>query len=273
MKITIADIQHGSVHDGPGIRVTVFFKGCNMRCLWCHNPETVYPRSETLFAPENCIGCGRCDTGCFAGAKVVCGREMTPGQIFSEIEIDIPYFGADGGVTLSGGEPLLQAEGAMALLSLCRARGIGTAIETNLHFQPKIVEEAARLCGLVICDLKTFDPNLHKRYTGADNMLVKKNLEMLAKQGINMLVRTPVIPGVNDTPEEIGSIATFLSRLPGVCNYELLTYHPLGIGKAQSGHFQTKRFEKPTKDLMKRLADAAHSAGLTVKINGVRFIE
>ena len=138
----IADIQRCSIHDGPGIRTTVFLKGCPLSCVWCHNPECISPEPQTLFYPEKCIGCGFCAEGCYTGARVTCGREMTPEEVFREIERDAPYYGADGGLTVSGGEPLMQADFCAALLDICKSRGVHRAVETSLLFwNPQVMEK------------------------------------------------------------------------------------------------------------------------------------
>ena len=128
----IADIQRASVHDGPGLRTTVFFKGCPLRCAWCHNPECIGREPEILLYPEKCIGCKRCDEGCYTGARVLCGNEMTAEALLREILLDRAYYGHDGGVTFSGGEPLMQAPFLSEMIDLCRASGIHTAVETSL---------------------------------------------------------------------------------------------------------------------------------------------
>ena len=155
----IADIQRCSIHNGLGIRTTVFVKGCPLSCVWCHNPECIAPEPQTLFYPEKCIVCGFCAEGCYTGARVTCGREMTPEEVFREIERDAPYYGADGGLTISGGEPLMQADFCAALLDICKSRGVHRAVETSLLFwNPQVMEKI----DLLMADLKIWDDEAHK---------------------------------------------------------------------------------------------------------------
>ena len=268
-KGLITEIQHGSVHDGPGIRTTIFMKGCNMRCHWCHNPETVHPKPEILWIEEKCIQCGRCSDGCFTGAKRLYGKEVTVDEVLEDILSDRMYYGSDGGMTLTGGEPLLQSTFALELLDVCRKHGIGTALETNLSLSFTVIKEAAELCDLIMCDLKFFDETLHKKYTGISNRKIMENITLLSELSLPVIVRTPVIQGLNDNEGEIGKIADFLSNLPNIEYYELLTYHPLGVSKGKSEHFNPVRFEKPEKKTMKTLAETAARKGLKIKIDGV----
>ena len=133
MKALVTDIQRFSLHDGPGIRTTVFLKGCPLRCAWCHNPECISFEKETLFYPEKCIGCGKCAEGCYSGAKTLCGKEMSVKEVFTDILADRSFYGAEGGLTVSGGEPLAHAPFVGELVSLCKEAGIHTAIETSLY--------------------------------------------------------------------------------------------------------------------------------------------
>lgn len=265
----VSNLQHCSVHDGPGIRTTVFLKGCNMRCQWCHNPETISFEREMLFYPEKCIGCGMCDEGCFAGAKVPCGDQMTVDDVFQDIQLDQPYYGKDGGVTVSGGEPLCQPEFARALLIKCRENGIHTAIETNLNVPHEVARSVLSQCDFIMCDLKMMDEEKHREYTGKSNKLVKENILRLPEFNVPFIVRTPVIPGVNDSPEEILSIGTFVSELKGLQYYELLPYHPLGLSKGTGeSSFHPKRFEKPSKEQMLSLGQMLKKLPCEIRIAG-----
>ena len=247
MTALVADIQRSSFHDGPGLRTTVFFKGCPLRCAWCHNPETISPKPEILLYPEKCIGCGRCDEGCYTGARLLCGKEMTPRELLSVIAEDLPYYGESGGVTFSGGEPLLQADFLRELIPLCKEAGIRCAIETSLYLYD---EEILSEMQLVMADLKIWDDALHRRYTGVSNARILENFRRLDALGIPILARTPIIPGIEQGVKEISA---FLSSLPSVFRYELLPYHPLGEGKRRALGLEATDFTIPTKDYMKEL--------------------
>lgn len=247
------------MHDGPGIRTVVFLKGCNMRCKWCHNPETWRRESQIQYIKSKCIGCrictevcpnrvlafkddeldidyascrgcGVCAANCCTGALSLIGREVSPEALWSEVKVDLPFFrNSGGGVTVSGGEPLLQKDFVRSFLALCRAGGVNTAIETNLSLEWERVEELLPLVDLWMCDLKLFDGQRHREWTGVDNVRIKDNMRRLAESGGRMLVRTPVIPGVNDNEGEIGAISDFLSDLK--VEYRLLGFHTLGFDK------------------------------------------
>lgn len=243
----IADIQRCSTEDGPGLRTTVFFKGCPLHCAWCHNPECIDPAPQVLGYPEKCIGCGRCEEGCYTGAKVTCGKEMTVAEVLAEILQDAPYYGKEGGVTLSGGEPLLQRDFIIELLDRCRENGIHTAIETSLCIYDQVVFE--RL-DLVMADLKIWDSDLHRQYTGIPNEQIKEHFERLSALGVPIIARTPVIPGIE---QNIPEISAFLKGLANVRQYELLPYHPLGEEKRAALGLAPMGFTPPTKELMKEL--------------------
>lgn len=269
MNGLISDIQHCSVHDGPGIRTTVFLKGCNLRCAWCHNPETVYNGKEILTNPELCIGCGRCSEGCFSGAKVECGKSMSVDEVMADILLDAPYYGSEGGVTVSGGEPILQAEFTENLLLACKSKGLNRAIETNLSLDTQLTLKICGLCDLIMCDLKLWDSQQHKKFTGIKNDRIKENLQQISRLGIPIILRTPVMSGVNDSTDEINSIAEFLSALPNIQYYELLTYHPLGLSKGKSQHFTPQIFKAPAKNLMASLGEIILSKGLPARIDNI----
>lgn len=249
-KAIVADIQRSSLHDGPGIRTTVFFKGCPLKCAWCHNPECIDPNPQTLFYPERCIHCGQCDQGCYAGARVLCGREMTDSEIFQEILQDRDYYGTDGGVTFSGGEPLLHREMLHRLIDLCQQNGIHTAAETSLILFP---EDVLKQLDYLMVDFKIFDEAKHRLFTGVSNTGILENFGKLDQLGVPFLVRTPIIPGVNDSPEEISSIRDFIRHYRNIVGYELLPYHPLGLSKQAALGGTQQKFEVPSREHMEEL--------------------
>ena len=244
----VADIERSSPHDGPGLRTVVFLKGCPLRCRWCHNPECIKPMPETLFYPDRCIHCGQCAKGCYSGAKIVCGREMTVGEVMDEVLRDRDYYGAEGGLTVSGGEPLLQPGFTKSLADTARSHGISTAIETSLFLFDR---EVLGSFDLIMFDLKAFDPGLHLKCTGVPVEPILDNIRKTSELGIPMLARTPVIPGVNDS--EIPYISEFLQRFASIYKYELLPYHPLGLSKAAALGIEQERFDIPAKSMMEEL--------------------
>lgn len=260
MKGIITAIQRMSIHDGPGIRSTLFFKGCDLRCAWCHNPETWSRHRQLQYIASKCICCGTCIAACGlqalrigeklvidrercnlcgqcvaecpSGALSRIGREITAEEAVCELLADKTFFRTSGGgVTLSGGEPLLQAGFAREILRGCLAEGVHTAVESNLTETWGVIEPFLPLVKLWMCDLKLADPALHRRWTGQDNGRIIDNLRKLADKNVPIIVRTPVVPGVNDTHEAIGSLCRIVSALGGNVAYELLGFHPLGFGK------------------------------------------
>ena len=248
LTAVVADIERSSPHDGPGMRTVVFLKGCPLRCEWCHNPECINPEPETLFYPEKCVHCGQCEKGCYSGARVICGREMSVNEVLAEVLRDKNYYGKDGGLTISGGEPLLRAGFTKALAKAAKASGVSPAVETSLFLWD---EETLRSFDLIMFDLKLIDPEKHRKFTGVPLEPILDNIKRCAALGIPLIARTPVIPGVNDS--EIPGIAGFLRKIPAVRRYELLPYHPLGTSKAEAlGKTQT-RFEIPSVRMMEEL--------------------
>ena len=247
IKGIVADIQRASVHDGPGIRTTVFLKGCPLHCAWCHNPECIDFEPQTMYYPEKCIGCGLCEKGCFSGAKVICGKEMAVEEVVKEVLLDKDYYGDEGGVTFSGGEPLAQREFLCALIDACKKQGIHCAIETSLiYFDAEIFGKA----DLVMADLKIWDNELHQTYTGVSNEKIKEHFVRLNELGIPIIARTPVIPEIM---QEIDKISEFLQNLSNVEKYELLPYHPLGGAKREALGIEADGFTIPSKEYMKEL--------------------
>jgi pyruvate formate lyase activating enzyme len=295
----IFDIQRFSVHDGPGIRTLVFFKGCPLACLWCSNPESQRFDPELLFDPakcvacggcveacphgtvrldgeclqydrERCIVCGRCVEVCYAEARTVAGRQVTADEVVGEILKDAPFFAnSGGGVTLGGGEPLAQPDFARQVLALSRRHGVHTAIETCGHVPWGLLESILPWTDLFLYDLKHVDAETHRAQTGGDIALILSNLERLVSAGAPAIVRVPVIPGFNDTAEDIRAIARHVARL-GIAELHLLPYHRLGQNKYL---LAGRRYEfaggDPAGDgTMNSLRDVAADLGLSVTIGG-----
>ena len=293
----IFNIQRFSIHDGPGVRTTVFFKGCNLRCLWCHNPEAVQREVEIEFYPERCIACGacvetcpegaqilegdqriylrdvcrlclRCTEECFAEGLIVSGREYDVAGIVTEIERDKAYYGhSEGGVTFSGGEPLLQIEFLKAVLEECRKHGIHSAVDTAGNVAWSIFEQIIPVTDLFLYDIKAFDEEMHKKATGAGNRRVLENLRRLSERGCEIWIRIPVIPGVNDRIEEIQEIADFLAPLEGIRWVELLPFHTLGAEKYPSlgREYPMKDVKPPSKEKMIELEAIFKARGLSAR--------
>ena len=249
-KGLIADIQRCSTHDGPGVRTTVFFKGCPLKCEWCHNPECISFEKQTMFYPEKCIGCGQCHKGCYAGARVLCGKEYGTEELFAQILQDKPYYGEKGGVTFSGGEPFAQAEFLGKITDLCKRENIHCGVETSLIY---FNEDVLRKMDLVMADLKIWDNNLHKQYTGVGNELIFENLKRLLATYKSVWIRIPIIPTVNDTEEEIRSIRSFLLSCGTPENVELLPYHAMGEHKYAAIGKEAQIFSTPSEEKMMRL--------------------
>jgi len=249
-KAIITAIERCSFEDGPGLRTVVFFKGCPLTCIWCHNPECIDFSPQTMFYPEKCIGCGRCNEGCYSGARVICGKRMTMDEIFSIIELDKDYYGDEGGVTFSGGEPLAQAQVLSELIEKCKSAGIKTCIETSLCIFNK---EILGNLDYIIADFKIFDDEKHKKYVGISNRIIKENFIKLDSLNIPFEVHTPVIPGINDTPGEIKNIKSFIMQFKNLKKYKLLPYHALGVPKQKALGMKEMRFEIPSNEKMEAL--------------------
>ena len=281
----IFNIQRFSIHDGPGIRTTVFLQGCNLRCYWCHNPESNPVRPVVEFFPEKCIlcgmcvetcpegaqqiegdqrlyyrelcqACGKCVEECFARALVLPAREMTAEEVMAEVHRDRDYYNdSGGGVTFSGGEPFLQKEFLLELLRLSKRAGLHTAVDTAANVPFEWIEEALPYTDLFLFDCKVIDEERHRAVTGVSNRRILENLRKLGDGRARVWVRVPVIPGTNDTPEEIGAIAEFLTDLPGVEQVELLPFHHLGSGKYDSLglDYPSQELKPPSESQMEEL--------------------
>ena len=268
----IFDIQRFSLHDGPGIRTTVFFKGCNLRCLWCHNPESQSPAPELMLYKEKCPGCGACKdycaraftpdckkcgacaSVCLHGAREQSGREADAAEIVRTVLRDQPFYKTSGGgITLSGGEPLLQKDAAKEILAACKAAGVNTAVETAGNVPWETFEALLPVTDLWLNDIKGTDEETHKKNTGVNNRLILENARRLAEAGADVRFRMPYIPGYNDA--EAPAVAAFAKALGRPL--ELMAYHSLGESKyaALGRACPTAGLAAPSKDGMKRLAE------------------
>jgi len=228
----IFEVREFCVHDGPGVRTTVFFKGCPLRCTWCHNPEGLSPEPETLFKSPRCRHCGNCRTGgaCPEGARVPCGRRWTVDELVAELNRFRDFFeSSGGGVTFSGGEPLLQ--GAFAAAAAKRLHPIHLALETSGYAAPATYRAVVSEMDLVFQDLKHPDPAAHRRWTGVDPAPIHANLRWLKESGKPFIARIPLIPGVNDTPAAKEGFARLLEGPSGLRRVELLPYHLTAAAK------------------------------------------
>ena len=256
IKGRIFNIQRFSIHDGPGIRTIVFFKGCFMRCAWCCNPESQRYEIETIIEKDK--------------EKTV-GYDVTVSDIMPEILSDLPFYRrSGGGVTLSGGEVLCQADFARELLKACKEEGLHTAIESAASAPFSEIEKILPYVDLYLMDIKHLDSQKHKEYTGVGNERILENARKIASSGVELVVRTPVIPGFNDTAEEIRAISRFAASLEGVREHHLLPYHRLGSDKYQGlgRNYALKEIEPPGKERMEYLLSVAETSGLKCKIGG-----
>ena len=260
---TIFDIKRYAIHDGPGIRTTVFFKGCPLRCRWCHNPESWKAEAEIAFRSNRCTGCrrclgvceteaitfeqgmpvmdagkctvcGRCVEACPGGAREMIGRDVTVEEVVREIEKDVIFYDqSGGGVTFSGGEPLMQPQFLLALLEKCRQLAIHTAVDTSCCGEPATVEQVAELADLFLLDVKLMDEARHEQLTGVGSAAVLDNVGLLARLGKEIIIRVPLVPGLNDDPENIRMTCEFVASLPNVRRVDVLPYNAGGLEKAR----------------------------------------
>ena len=237
----VFDVKEFSLHDGPGIRTTVFLKGCPLRCVWCHNPEGLSPHAE-LFAASGCRDCGLCRRGCDhedcrpygrclhvcpQGLLRVAGRVWEDDALAEHLLSQADFLTQNGGgITLSGGEPLYQSDFCVALLSRLRGR-LHCAVETSGYADADVFRRVASLCDLVLMDLKLADAEAHRRHTGVDNACILENAAWLKQSGISHLFRTPLIPGITDTPENLAAIRAIAGDSP----HQTLAYNPLAAAK------------------------------------------
>lgn len=258
---TVFNIQHFSLNDGPGIRTVVFLKGCPLDCGWCHNPEGKAAGAQLLFNPKACVGCGRCAAvcpqqahrfengehrldrtqctvcgacaaACPNGALEVLGRRCSVEDVMAELAKDDIFFGKVGGVTFSGGEPFSQPLFLLSLLKRCREKGYAVCVETSGFANGEDIDACAAYVDRFLFDIKETDPRRHRQWVGVDNERILANLARLNRLQATVVLRCPIIPGVNDRREHFEAIAALADQYDAVEGVELMPYHPLGLAKA-----------------------------------------
>lgn len=300
----VFNIQSYSIHDGPGIRTTVFVKGCPLRCLWCANPESnaaypelmtyaskctgcgrcvaVCPQKAVTVAPYEeryaastdrgkCVNCGACVAACPNGAREIAGKNMTVEEVLAEVKKDKLFFdGSGGGMTISGGEALVHAEFSANLFAAARAEGIHTAIETSSFAPREVIDRVFSHVELGLLDVKHMDSTEHRRLTGVPNERILENIRHIHDDlKVPVILRVPTIPGYNDSVENISRVAAFAASLGADVSVNLLPYHRLGDSKSESlGHPRNLGIEIPSGEHMEALKMCVERLGVRVKIGG-----
>jgi len=295
----IFNIQRYSIHDGPGIRTTVFLKGCPLNCWWCQNPESQLSGQEMIFWEDRCISCGACSTICPSGAiqikdgipvtekekcilcgkctekcpalaREMIGKKLTTEEVIKEIEKDLVFYEeSGGGVTFSGGEPLGQSEFLEALLIRCQKKKIHTAVDTSGYISWEILSKISSKVDLFLYDLKIMDSERHKKYTGVYNEIILENLKKLSSVHHNIFVRFPVIPGINDDYQNIKKMGEFLSSLK-IAQVNILPYHYMGIDKyGRLGRtYKLVTTQPPSEEKLSEVSAILSKFNLNVKLRG-----
>lgn len=297
MEGLVSNIQRFSIHDGPGIRTTVFLKGCNLRCFWCHNPESWKSYPELQIFPQKCIGCGNCfkvcSVGahqiigerreflrdrcqhcgncaeqCYAEALVLVGEVMSVQEVMDEVEKDRPFYEtSNGGVTFSGGEPLLHKDFIHSLLLESKSKGLDTAVDTAGNVPWEVFDAVLPHVDLFLFDVKAVNEDKHIKGTGVSNIRILENLNRLSKAGTRIWIRVPIIPGFNDNANDMEEVAVLVQELANIELIELMPFHRLGKAKYESLglEYACKDYEMPSSEHMSQLVKVFTDRGLACK--------
>jgi pyruvate formate lyase activating enzyme len=278
VKGIVFGVQHFSLDDGPGIRTAVFLKGCNIACVWCHNPESMHMLPELMYAKAACTGCGACVQSCpnrarkinsvdrskcdacgkcaelcLSGALSISGRWVTAGEIIDALRRDMRYYrSSGGGLTLTGGEPMCQPDFALTLARRSKEEGINVAMETNGLACCSDYQHILPYIDLFLIDYKLTGSEVHRKYTGTDGEAALKNIDSLCGKGARVVLRCPIIPGINDTEDHFQAIAELTNRYETVLGFELMPYHKLGAAKAERLGRVMDTYGEPDSDTAKK---------------------
>ena len=297
----IFDIKRYAINDGPGIRVTIFFKGCPLSCVWCHNPESQSTSVQKMYTQEKCIGCeacveaceqnacvltpegivtstdlcilcGKCAEACPTKATEMSGQKLAVQDIMEIISREKPLLDdSGGGVTFSGGEPLMHPELLIPLLDGCGQMGLHRCVDTSGLASAKRLLEVAEKTDLFLYDLKMMDPDRHLEYTGVSNKSILSNLRLLAKSDVDIIIRIPLIKNINDDNQNIQATAEFIAALPGkALGVNLLPFHNLAAKKHQKmgSHYDSKRFGEPGQKRLDQIIETFAGFGVVASVGG-----